>query len=265
MNKTLTWIGFPYDKNSSYLEGTADAPPLIRKAFHCESSNYWTESELTLKDTFLDAGDIPIASNKEFESVIESSITSVLEKNQIPISLGGDHSITYPILKAIHTKYPDVNILHFDAHPDIYHDFDGNAYSHASPFARIMENGLAGRLVQVGIRTMSGPQRWQVDKFAVEVYEMKNWREDIVLQFHSPLYISFDMDALDPAFAPGVSHPEPGGLSTRQAIRVIQTLQAPAIIGADIVEYNPRRDPTGITAMVAAKLMKEIAARILAA
>lgn len=263
MNKTITLVGFPYDKNSSFLEGSAEAPPLIRKAFHSDSSNYWTESELNLENVFEDAGDIVIPSDKEFEVTIESAVTALLEKNQIPISLGGDHSITFPIVKAISQKYPDLSILHFDAHPDIYHDFQGNKYSHASPFARIMENGFAKRLVQVGIRTMSGAQRSQTEKFAVEVYEMKDWHDDIVLEFHSPLYISFDMDALDPAFAPGVSHHEPGGLSTRQAIRVIQTLKAPSIIGADIVEYNPRRDSFGITGMAAAKLMKEIASRML--
>ncbi|HEY7545492.1 MAG TPA: arginase family protein, partial [Blastocatellia bacterium] len=108
----------------------------------------------------------------------------------------------------------------------------------------------------------SGHQREQIARFGVEIHEMKNWRDDIKLEFDSPLYISFDMDGLDPAFSPGVSHPEPGGLTTRQAVGAIQTVKA-CVVGADIVEFNPARDPSGITAMVCAKLLKEIAARIL--
>jgi agmatinase len=263
VSQKLALIGFPYDKNSSFLEGAAEAPPLIRKALYSDSSNLWTESCANLEGVFHDAGDVTITSEKEFIGIIESSITDLLEKEYYPISLGGDHSITYPIVNALHKKYSDLSILHFDAHPDIYHDFQGNRYSHASPFARIMENHLARRLVQVGIRTMNGHQREQTLKFGVEVYEMKDWQDNTILEFRSPLYISVDMDALDPAFAPGVSHQEGGGLTTRQLVSVIQRLKAPVIIGADIVEFNPRRDPAGITAMAAAKILKEISARML--
>jgi arginase family enzyme len=157
--------------------------------------------------------------------------------------------------------YPRLSILHFDAHPDIYDQFEGSRRSHASPFARIMESGLVERLVQIGIRTMVGHQREQAEKFGVEVVEMKDWRDDLVFSFDTPLYISFDMDCLDPAFAPGVSHWEPGGFSTRQVLRVIQSLRGP-IAGADIVEFNPRVEAR-ITAMTAAKVFKEIVAKIL--
>ena len=152
--------------------------------------------------------------------------------------------------------------MHFDAHPDLYDDFEGNPYSHASPFARIMESGLAKRLVQVGIRTINGHQREQAKRFGVEVLTMQRWRDVFDLQFDSPLYITFDMDCLDPAFAPGISHREPGGLSTREALSVIQSLNA-NIIGADVVELNPTQDVSDITEMVAAKVFKEIVAKML--
>jgi agmatinase len=177
--------------------------------------------------------------------------------------LGGDHAVTYPIVEAFHKKYDDLSILHFDAHPDLYNELDGNRHSHACPFARIMENGLARRLVQVGIRGMNSHQRNQAERFGVEVHEMKDWKEGIRLEFDGPLYISFDMDALDPAFAPGVSHFEPGGLTTRQAIQMIHNIRTPQIVGADIVEYNPKRDPSGVTAMVSAKIFKEVAAKMI--
>jgi arginase family enzyme len=125
-----------------------------------------------------------------------------------------------------------------------------------------MESGLAKRLVQVGIRTINGHQRQQAERLGVEVLTMQRWQDVLDIQFDSPLYISFDMDCLDPAFAPGVSHWEPGGLSTREALRVIQSLRA-NIIGADVVELNPTQDPSNLTGMVAAKIFKELVSRML--
>ena len=146
--------------------------------------------------------------------------------------------------------------------PILYHDFRGNPHSHASPFARIMEEKLAQRLVQVGIRTMNGHQREQAERFSVEVIEMKDMKDGLHLTFDTSVYISVDIDALDPAFAPGVSHREPGGLTTRQVIEIIQSINSP-VIGADIVEFNPRMDQTGMTAVVCAKILKELAAKML--
>ena len=109
---------------------------------------------------------------------------------------------------------------------------------------------------------MTADQREQIRKFGVESIEMRDLNASVQLEFDSPVYISFDMDALDPAFAPGVSHREPGGLSTRQAIEMIQRLKG-RVVGADIVEFNPRMDPLHVTGTVCAKLLKEIAARML--
>jgi arginase len=255
-------IGIPWDENSSYIRGPAEAPPIIRAAFACESANLWSESGIDFGAAPIqDAGDIEPAQGLAMIDRITESITRLLDQNHLPISLGGDHAITYPIVKAFAKKYPRLSILHFDAHPDIYEEFQGNRYSHACPFARILEEGLVERLVQVGIRTMTGHQREQIDRFGVEVIEMKDWRDDWPIDFDTPIYISFDIDGLDPAFAPGVSHCEPGGLSMRQAINVIHSITGP-VVGADIVEFNPRKDVNGLTAMVCAKLLKEIAAKM---
>jgi arginase family enzyme len=153
-------------------------------------------------------------------------------------------------------------VLQLDAHPDLYDELDGNRYSHACPFARIMEEGLAGRLLQVGVRTSTPHQREQARRFGVEVVEMRDWRPGHPLRFDGPLYVSLDLDCLDPAFAPGVSHYEPGGFSVRELLAIIRDLPVPPV-GADIVELNPRRDPEGVTAAVGAKLLKEILARML--
>ena len=263
MPNKLALIGIRYDENSSFTKGAADAPPQIRAALRSDAWHLTTENgtDLSGESIIFDAGDIePVAGSKMF-TLIENSLHTLIADGLSPISLGGDHSITYPIVRAFARKYKDLSILHFDAHPDIYDSYQGNRNSHASPFARIMEEKLVKRLVQVGIRTFNAHQREQVKKFGVEAIEMRQLRADLELVFDSPVYISFDIDALDPAFAPGVSHREPGGMSTRQAIDLIQRLKG-KVVGADIVEFNPRMDPLHITGTVCAKLLKEIAARM---
>jgi len=258
--KKIALIGIPFDENSSYMRGTALAPPFIREAFYTDASNSYTESGIDLSKEGLinDRGDM-IAPG--FER-IESSIAAALEEGLAPLSLGGDHSITYPILRAFRRFYPQLAILHFDAHPDLYHDFQSNPHSHASPFARIMENRLASRLVQIGIRTINAHQWEQAKQFGVEVIQMKEFQPTRIFEFQQPVYVSFDMDALDPAFAPGVAHREAGGLSTREVLQIIQSLRG-KVVGADIVEFNPKMDSSGITAATCAKLLKEIASKIL--
>jgi arginase len=258
-------VGIPSDENSSFIRGAAEAPARIREALASDSSNLWTESGIDLGAAGLltDVGDVTPGPGVDYTEQIEESITSLIDKGTHPLVLGGDHAITYPIVRAAARRWPRLSILHFDAHPDLYDDFRGNRLSHACPFARIMEEGLAGRLVQVGIRAATDHQRDQASRFGVEVIEMRDWSDDRMLSFGGPLYISFDIDALDPAFAPGVSHREPGGLSVRQALRTIQRAEG-RIVGADIVEFNPRMDASGLTASVGAKLLKEIAGRMLA-
>jgi arginase len=257
-------LGVAYDEHSSYLRGPADAPPLIRDAFYSDSTNLWSEDGTDLGDegAFVDAGDIAPSQDGDMFADISAAVTRLLDHDLRPLCLGGDHAVTFPIVRAVSHVHPRLSLLHFDAHPDLYDAYEGNRRSHASSFARIMEGALVERLVQVGIRTMNGHQRQQAERFGVEVIEMRDWRDDLRLEFDTPVYVSFDMDCLDPAFAPGVSHWEPGGLTTRQVLRVIQSPEAP-IVGGDIVEFNPRVEAP-ITAMTAAKVFKELAAAMLA-
>jgi arginase len=256
--------GFCYDDNSSFMAGTAGAPPLIKAALLSGASNLWSESgkDLGQPNILFDAGDFLPSGDISMIATIEDVITRLLSRGLRPLSLGGDHSISYPIIRALSKQYESLSVLHIDAHPDLYDDFGGNRYSHASPFARIMEENLVARLVQVGIRTMNGHQRAQADLFEVEVHEMKDFHDALALRFYTPVYVSVDLDGLDPAFAPGVSHREPGGLSMRQLINLIHRLKQP-VVGADIVEFNPKRDVEGVTATVCAKLVKELAAKML--
>ena len=264
----LSLIGLPTDSNSSFFRGPAEAPPFIRKALFSEAANMCTETgvDLGVDGLLFDAGDLDVDVDVDGQDdpwgVVEKAVGLLLERNLPPIVLGGDHAISYPVVRAFHRKFARLDILHFDAHPDLYHDFDSNPNSHASPFARIMENGLARRLVQVGIRTATGHQREQAERFGVEMIEMRQLQGSPQIEFEGDVYVSVDIDGLDPSFAPGVSHPEPGGLSTRQVLDTIQTFQG-NLVGADIVEVNPRKDVNNITSIVAAKILKEIAGRII--
>lgn len=246
--------GMLFDEKSSFQTGSRLAPPLIREALYSDSSNLFTEDMVDIDILNIeDKGDFEIASYFDIETITKQHLHSGCKL----LTLGGDHSITFPIIKAHHRNYPVLDILHIDAHPDLYPEFEGDPYSHACPFARIMENGLANRLVQVGIRTLNARQAAQAEKYNVEMHQMKNLNLDAIPKFKNPVYISLDMDAFDPAFAPGVSHCEPGGLSSRQVINLIQNIDT-NIVGADIVEYNPENDLRKMTAFLAAKMMKEI-------
>jgi arginase len=264
-----TLLGIPLDVNSSYLRGAAGAPAKIREALRCEASNLWTELgvDLGAAGAFADAGDLRLKDSREKAgedfAEIERAVGGLLEKGERPVSLGGDHSVTYPIVRAFGRRHPGLTIVHFDAHPDLYDEFEGSRVSHACPFARIMEEQLAQRLVQVGIRTMNGHQREQASRFGVEVVEMRALPAYDRLKIHGPVYVSFDMDVLDPAFAPGISHREPGGMTVREAVAHLHAIEG-NIVGADVVEYNPGQDVAGMTATVAAKIVKEILGKMIA-
>lgn len=253
-------LGIPFDANSSYLRGPAEAPAHIREALYSDSTNTWAENGTDVGSRLEDVGDVRFAPGADPMQAISGFVASALTKDLRPLALGGDHSVTFAIVRALAEVHSNLTILHFDAHPDLYDEFQGSRYSHACPFARIMEAGLARRLVQVGIRTANEHQRQQAKRFGVEMIEMKNWHGQFP-KLQAPIYVSFDLDVLDPAFAPGVSHHEPGGMSTREAITAIQGISA-AIIAADVVELNPRRDPLGIAAMCAAKIVKELAGKM---
>ncbi|KAK4578601.1 hypothetical protein RGQ29_028624 [Quercus rubra] len=277
---TTSLLGVPLGHNSSFLQGPAFAPPRIREAIWCGSTNSATEEGKELKDprVLTDVGDVPVQEIRDCDvdddrlmNVISDSVKLVMEEAPLrPLVLGGDHSISYPVVRAVSEKLGGpVDILHLDAHPDIYHSFEGNKYSHASSFARIMEGGYARRLLQVGLRSITTEGREQGKRFGVEQFEMRTFSRDREFLENLKLgegvkgvYISIDVDSLDPAFAPGVSHIEPGGLSFRDVLNILHNLQG-NVVAADVVEFNPQRDTVdGMTAMVAAKLVRELTAKI---
>lgn len=254
-------IGIPSDGNSSFLRGPALAPSRIRLMQTDGSANSFSESgiEIVPGGNYEDIGDMSFTGTNP-ESVyheIKNKIRLELTPGTKVLCLGGDHSVSFPVIEVFVGMYKDLNVLHLDAHADLYESFDNNPYSHASPFARLMEKNILKSLTQVGIRTLNTHQKEQAEKFGVKVIEMKNFNYDFIKSLQAPLYISIDLDVLDPAYAPGISHHEPGGMTTREVLNIIQAIPV-SIVGADIVEYNPVRDINNMTAMVAFKLFKEL-------
>lgn len=261
---TIKVLGVPYDTHSSYLRGPALAPPVVRTALNNGSANWCTEDGRDFDPAtgadWTDLGDLELPDDVHAATaLIRSAAAKAIADGSKLLSIGGDHLVTWPLVQAMADRYDDLTIVHFDAHPDLYDELDGDRYSHACPFARIMEEGKVGRLVQMGIRTMTPHQRKQADRFGVDVLEARD-TEASVPALTGPVYVSIDIDVLDPAFAPGMSHFEPGGWSTRQLLVALAQVSAQGVevVGADLVEINPDRDVHGLTAMVAAKLFREL-------
>lgn len=253
-------LGVPTDSNSSYARGSAAGPEAFRRAWarYAEFGNAATESglEVGVDFTYVDRGDVVIEESAADHGRIAAAAGAAAALGPL-IAIGGDHSVTWPLVEGVAQVHGPLNLLHFDAHPDLYDDYAGNPRSHASPFARIMERGLARRLVQVGVRTWNRHNREQARRFGVEVVEWDSFTPQSVPFPAAPLYVTIDLDALDPAYAPGVSHPEPAGLSVRDIVQVLARLPTPPV-AADIVELNPRRDSGDATAIVTVKLLKEL-------
>jgi arginase family enzyme len=172
---SVALLGIPLDENSSYLKGCALGPARIREVMASGSSNLCAEdgTDVGSDPRFVDAGDVELTSGAASMAAIEAAADALIAQGARVLSVGGDHSVTYPLLRAHARRYAGLSLLHFDAHPDLYDDFQGNRFSHASPFARIMEEGLAVRLLQVGIRTLNPHQRDQARRFGVEMIQMK--------------------------------------------------------------------------------------------
>jgi len=257
---TVTLLGFPWDASSSYARGPALAPAIIRSVLFSDASGPYSLSGKSVGDIIsaYDFAELP-ETGDACRAAISDRITAAISAQTKPLSLGGDHSVTYPILRAIKAAHGPVNIFHIDAHPDLYEEFEGDRYSHACPFARAIEDGCVNTLVQAGIRSASPEQRAFGAKHGVVMLGADESAAIPYDKLAAPLYVSIDLDGLDPAYAPGVSHPEPGGLSTREVLAMLAKLPA-APVGADIVEYNPERDINLATANVAARLVKELAA-----
>jgi guanidinopropionase len=273
-NLDIALIGVPFDGGVENRAGARHGPreirnmsSLIRTIHHVTRVNPYEVCRIA------DMGDVPITHAYHFESVL-NDITEFYSKihaaGVVPLSAGGDHSITLPILRAIAKNRP-VGLIHIDAHTDTCDEEMGYKFSHGTPFRRAVEEGLLDpkRMIQIGIRgAQNSEEGWNFSlESGIRVIFMEEFvklgLEAVIIEIrrvvdNGPTYVSFDVDSLDPAFTPGTGTPEIGGLTTREAQALIRGLRGLNLIGGDVVEVAPPFDPSGNTALVGATMMYEI-------
>lgn len=246
-------LGCPLDATSSFRGGTRFAPDSIRKA-SWTLETYSPYLKRDLEDMrFVDAGNLELRPGDLAYSLqtIEDAITGILERGRKALALGGEHLMTYPVLKAVRRHFDDLQIVHFDAHCDLRNEYEGQRLSHATVMKLVKELGGC-ELFQIGIR--SGTRQEFEELAAVDSPASLAAR----LNRDKPVYITFDLDVLDPSLAPGVTTPEPGGLTFREAMGYFAPLAGMNIIGADLVELAPDYDATFVSSVAAAKVVREL-------
>ncbi len=257
----LYLLGIAWDGSSSFRRGAAQGPAAIREATSSRLYNSYTEDMANLAETwsYMDLGDI---SGETFAEIVRKVEEIVEERygGELFLFLGGDHSITYAAFRALRrASGRRMGLIYFDAHPDLYPSYEGDPYSHACTLRRLVEEGpVRGEdIVIVGVRAPTPEQARFAEEHGIRIIDASEARRNPCISVAaSPVYISFDLDVLDPAYAPGVGNPEPGGLSTRELVDLVKSLDV-ELAGFDVVEIVPSHDPSGITALAAAKIIRE--------
>ena len=264
----LAFVGLPCDSQSTFRQGPAEGPGRIRLAYDGRCYNATTEIGADLAGLVWDAGDwLPGGTWDETRETYVSRAELLFAGDTVPFFAGGDHAVTMPVVEALAVLDEPVHVVQLDAHPDLYPEFDGNRWSHACVGTRILEMEHVASLTQIGVRTLNQPQlevaRLHAGRVTIlEARDAPYRPSDLAhIPEEAPVYMTVDLDAFDPAFSPGVSHPVPGGLTPRQALALIQ--EGPwRLVGMDAVEVNPIRDHGDRTAVLAARLLHEGMGRV---
>jgi len=259
----LAFVGLPEASQSSFHHGSAGGPQRIRSAYDENCYNSTTESGVDLAGAVADLGDLPSKSSWELTARSYQEFAAWLfQIRKIPFFAGGDHAVTIPIIAALSEIGEPIHIIQIDAHPDLYLDYEGSRSSHACTMARALEMSHIASVTQLGIRTMNASQMPRFERYRERIH-MFSARELIGelpplshIPAGAPVYLTVDLDGFDPAFAPGVSHPVPGGLTPRQVLNFIQKANW-KLAGMDAVEVNPDLDVNDQTAILAARVLHE--------
>lgn len=253
-------VGLPYDGTCSYRPGTRFAPELIRIA------SYGLESYSPLQDRdldevrFYDAGEIEFQLGNREDSLlkIQTAAEATLSYDKKWLGVGGEHLVTYPALKAYSKKYPELYLIHFDAHADVREDYIEEKLSHACVMRRISELITSNNLIQIGIR--SGTQEefnWMKENNTL-VKSQEEFKERLKFLQDKPVFLSIDLDVLDPSLMSGTGTPEPGGMTYGEFMSWLMMLKNLNIVGADVVELSPHYDQSGVSTVTAAKVIREV-------
>ncbi len=252
-SSNIVLLGCPLDITSSFRNGSKFGPESLRKAsWTLETYSPYLDMDLEDID-FVDTGDLELPPGNLLRSLdmIEEVAGNIAADGLRPLFFGGEHLVTYPIMKGIRKVFPALQVVHFDAHCDLRDDYEGQKLSHATAMKRVVELGGI-TLHQVGIRSGTRQEFRELNPVASPA-ELKK-----CLQSEIPLYISFDIDVFDPSLVPGVTTPEPGGLMFKEVVEYLKALKGMKIIGADLVELAPDYDSTFVSSVCAAKVSREI-------
>ena len=257
----LVIVGAPMDFTVSFRPGSRSGPQAIRNASP-GLEEYSMYSNKDLQDSsFYDAGDLmlPIGNTEKSLAIIEDAINNIFADGKFPLLLGGEHLVSLGALRAAAKHYPKLTVLHFDAHADLRTDYMGEAHSHAAVMYHAYQE-LGVDLYQFGIRSATAAEvafAKQHTHFC-PFHVLEPLRSLIYQLAGKPLYVSLDIDVLDPAYAPGTGTPEPGGVNSAEMLAAMGLLTELNVVGMDLVEVSPAYDPAGITAMLAAKIVREV-------
>ncbi|XP_035693584.1 guanidinobutyrase-like isoform X1 [Branchiostoma floridae] len=268
------FVGIPLDIGTSNRSGTRFGPRQIRtESVMLRPYNNWTGAAPFDSLQVADIGDVFINMYdlKDAVKKIREAYSKIVANGCKPLTLGGDHTLTYPILQAIKDKHGPVGLVHVDAHADTHDQMGDEKVAHGTPFYRAVDEGLldCNRVIQIGLRgtgytdydyDWSRSQGFRVVQ-AEEIWykSLAPLMEEVRAQMgDGPVYLSFDIDALDPAYAPGTGTPEIGGLTSHQGLEIIRGCRGLNLVGGDLVEVSPAYDPSGNTALTAANLLFEM-------
>lgn len=254
-------FGAPFDGTTSFRPGTRFAPTSVRPdSYGLET--YSPYLDLDLEDyAFHDAGDIdiPFGNTVRTLDLIEETAVSILASNKKPLMVGGEHLVTLPVIKALAPKYPDLCILHFDAHTDLREDYLGEPLSHACVIRRSWELLGDGRIYQFGIRSgLKSEFEWAKSHTTLQRFNMSGLKEVIASLKGRPVYLTIDLDILDPSVFPGTGTPEPGGITMKELLDALILMKELPLVGADVVELSPHYDASGISTAAACKVIREV-------
>lgn len=259
----IVFVGLPDDSKSTFLRGPAEGPDRIRSAYDGRCYNPACESGADLEGRVADLGDIPSGDTwAETRVGYANCVRQLLSEGRTPFFAGGDHAVTVPLVEGLDVLKEAVHVVQLDAHPDLYDSFEDDPASHACVAARILEMEHVASLTQIGVRTLNAAQGPVAERHRgrLRIFGAREVGTDAVELRHLPsdalVYVTLDMDVFDPGFAPGVSHPVPGGLAPRQALDFLQN-GAWRLAAMDVVETNPARDFNDCTAVLAARLLHE--------
>jgi agmatinase len=254
-------LGCPFDGTASFRPGARFGPSAIRRAsWGIETYSPYLRRDLT-EIPIHDMGDLelPLGDKKEAFRWIRKALQETLSSNKFPILLGGDHLITLPVIEEVLQVYPDLHLIHIDAHTDLREDYLGETLSHSTVMRKILDFLDRRRLFQMGVRSGTQEEFQYAKKMrsivALDGPSLKN----LVRRLKSkPVYVSLDLDVIDPGVLPGVGTPEPGGLTFREFLSLLKALQPLRVVGFDIVELTPDYDPTQISAVTASVILREM-------